>query len=559
MDQETENRLMRQRRARQKAKQRQLRRLRRGMVACVTVLVVTFCLFFVFLWVRVEREQTVEAGTPVTAELFKRFDWDREQYELIRGPESTALAGDYSCKIRATLFSYSVTLHVTDTTKPEADGLQVCARYADTVTPEQFVTDIRDAAPCTVTFLTVPDTKQYGLQRVEVQVTDANGNATEVIGELLILNVRTTLTLEAGSAFPAPEEFLAEPGGEIVMTAAPDPEVMRQPGSYEVTLLADGIEAVSVLEVVDTTAPKLVTKAETTYLNKPLEAADFVVQVQDVSGTVIAYAAEPDWTAEGTQKIGIVATDDYGNRTEQQAELTILKDTGKPDIQVSDIDVVVGGTVSYRKAVNYYDDIDTKEELTLTIDRDGVDLNTVGTYSVTYTVTDHSGNSASATGKVHVLAEEPVWKDEEAIHAKADQVLASILTEGMTDREKAKKIYRWLKSNISYISHSEKGDYMRGAYEGLFKKQGDCFVYAATAKELLTRAGIKNMDIVKATVNPSHYWNLVDVGDGWYHFDATPRKDKSEFFLLTDEELAAYSKAHKNSHNFDRSLYPKIQ
>ena len=100
---------------------------------------------------------------------------------------------------------------------------------------------------------------------------------------------------------------------------------------------------------------------------------------------------------------------------------------------------------------------------------------------------------------------------------------------------------------------------MRGAYEGLFKKEGDCFVYAATAKELLTLAGIQNIDIVKSTKNPSHYWNLVYIEDDWYHFDTTPRKDKSEFFLLTDAELEAYSSTHKNTHIFDRSLYPEIK
>ena len=193
------------------------------------------------------------------------------------------------------------------------------------------------------------------------------------------------------------------------------------------------------------------------------------------------------------------------------------------------------------------------------IERSGVNLKEVGSYEVTYTVTDCSGNSTSVVGKINVLAEAPKWEDEDAIHAKAREILDSILEEGMTDREKAKAIYKWTKNHIGYISHSEKGNYMRGAYEGLFKKEGDCFVYAATAKELLTLAGIQNIDIVKATKNPSHYWNLVYIEDGWYHFDATPRKDKSEFFLLTDAELEAYSSSHKNTHIFDRSLYPEIK
>ena len=66
-----------------------------------------------------------------------------------------------------------------------------------------------------------------------------------------------------------------------------------------------------------------------------------------------------------------------------------------------------------------------------------------------------------------------------------------------------------------------------------------------------------NLDVVKSdTSHSSHYWSLIDVGDGWYHFDTTPRYGGGEFFLLTDAELEAYSVAHNNSHIFDKSLYP---
>ncbi len=237
----------------------------------------------------------------------------------------------------------------------------------------------------------------------------------------------------------------------------------------------------------------------------------------------------------------------------------VMKDEKPPTLTVTNIDVQVGGTVSYKKAVNYYDTVDEKESIQLNIDRSKVNLNEVGSYPVIYIATDSSGNSVSVTGYVNVLEEAPVWEDEEMIHRKAQRILLIILEEDMTDREKAEQIYDWIEHNVRYINSSEKGNYMRGAYEGLFQQEGDCFVYAATAKELLTQAELPNIDVIKSTDNPSHYWNLVYIEDGWYHFDTTPCSSEQEFCLVTNEELKAYSSMHNNSHIFDESLYPEIK
>ena len=112
--------------------------------------------------------------------------------------------------------------------------------------------------------------------------------------------------------------------------------------------------------------------------------------------------------------------------------------------------------------------------------------------------------------------------------------------------------------HISYISHSEKGNWLRAAYEGLVDGKGDCYVYASTAKVLLTRAGITNMDIVKIPSKTSHYWNLVNLGEGWYHFDTTPRKDHPTIFMWTEAQMMEYSARFNGSHNYDHSLYPVV-
>ena len=64
--------------------------------------------------------------------------------------------------------------------------------------------------------------------------------------------------------------------------------------------------------------------------------------------------------------------------------------------------------------------------------------------------------------------------------------------------------------------------------------------------------------------NGMHFWNLVDIGEGWRHFDTCRRADGSTFFYLTDAELMEYSEAHTapdypyGTHYYDRTLYPEI-
>lgn len=498
----------------------------------LTVLISTICLlllvvasFVVLVVFRVKNEYCVELGQEISAEVFRRYSWDKGAFVWTEQPD-TSTPGIKEGKIQVFPITYHVTLEVKESESSTPVPTETV--YADPVPTEPAV-----AATAVPTPTEIPK------------------------------KVKDAVVLELGTDVPAAEEFLCTDDYSEVeyITEIGTINVMTE-GSHEIRLLVDGEEEVSALQVKDTTAPVLVLCEAETWLNKPLEPNAFInfeLTADNSDAFDTAFAEEPDWSLEGEQVIKISATDASGNRTVEATKVVIKKDQKAPVVTVTDIDVKVGGTVSYKKAVSYYDDIDTVEEMKLSIERTGVNLKEVGTYEVTYTVTDCSGNSTSVIGKINVMEEAPMWEDEEAIHTKAQNVLDSILTENMTDREKAYEIYKWIKNNINYISHSEKGNYIRGAYEGLFKQEGDCFVYAATAKELLTLAGIQNIDIVKATTNPSHYWNLVYIEDGWYHFDSTPRKDKSEFFLLTDSELEAYSSTHNNTHIFDRSLYPEIK
>ena len=42
-----------------------------------------------------------------------------------------------------------------------------------------------------------------------------------------------------------------------------------------------------------------------------------------------------------------------------------------------------------------------------------------------------------------------------------------------------------------------------------------------------------------------HYWSLINVGSGWYHFDCTQYSyPESNFFMVTDKELKRWDKIY---------------
>lgn len=241
-------------------------------------------------------------------------------------------------------------------------------------------------------------------------------------------------------------------------------------------------------------------------------------------------------------------------------------DTEAPVVSADDIYITAGSNVSYKKAIQAYDDTDSPEELTLDVDNSQVNLNAVGDYPYTVTVTDRGGNSARANATVHVLEAGTPTADIDEVNALADQILSEILNDSMNSKERLRAIYDWIQSETHYEGHSQEDDVVLAAYTGFTEHTGNCFTYMAQAKFLLTRAGVENLVVTKVvpegnTDIPTHYWNLVNIGEGWYHYDPTPRRNRRDFFYLTDAELMEYSDAHEGygTHVYDPSLYPKIE
>ena len=246
---------------------------------------------------------------------------------------------------------------------------------------------------------------------------------------------------------------------------------------------------------------------------------------------------------------------------EPPAQSTGPRDTQPPRIYgIQDITIYAGDAVSYLRGVSVSDDTDPAPQLN--VDSREADLSKPGTYTVTYTASDATGNLHTATAAVTVLPWEPGYAELDTIYALADSLLEIIL-EGTTNaRERVEAIYKWARSEIRYSGHSDRADWRQTAYTVMQTGEGDCYGFFSVTKLLFERLGIPNIDVQKVRNfddDSDHFWSLVSIdgGEHYYHFDATPRSGSGDTFcLVTDAFLNAYSEEHKGSHNRDESLYP---
>lgn len=254
------------------------------------------------------------------------------------------------------------------------------------------------------------------------------------------------------------------------------------------------------------------------------------------------------------------------------------EDTQPPVISgVKDLTVAVGESLSYRTGVTVTDNVD--KTVRLQVDSSGVNLSEPGEYQALYWAEDAAGNRAEVPVTVTVVAavtvddadtgatEDVVESGnveitQDGVNELADEILAEITTPGMSQREKALAIYNYVHNHIRYVGTSDKSSWLVGAYVGFTRGSGDCYNYFACSKALLTRAGIPNVDLTRVGGNSRHYWQLVDVGSGYYHFDACPHPNSYPLysFLLTEEEVKAYtrqcSSIRKNYYVYDYDSCP---
>ncbi len=288
------------------------------------------------------------------------------------------------------------------------------------------------------------------------------------------------------------------------------------------------------------------------------DAASCVTGISDITDVTATWQDLPDMSDGGSFTAVALLTDGCGNETTVEVPFEVTKDDTPPVIDgVKDLDVYIGDAITYKDKVTVTDDYD--ENPVLEIDTSNVNLYEEGTYEVTYTATDFSGNETSITINL-TLSEKPEgYVEPEVVYAEAQKILDEITEPGMTEEEIALQICWWCRYNIRFILRTETRSWTEAAYNAFVYRTGNCFSTAYAAKALYDVAGFENMIIERYPYQTAtHFWNYVLINGQWYHCDSTWREGyDSYFFMYTTEELLDFWQGGWNGFQFKQEEYPE--
>lgn len=455
--------------------------------------------------------------------------------------------GEYPIRITADGFSGEPRLIVRDTVAPTGKGVTRIAAPEDEILPDMLVSDVEDKTAVQTEFVTPPDPDCLEPQTVEVKLVDRGGNETIVESTVLFTNI-APVTIEAHSTPLQVSELF---DGETATGAALlEPFTPNEQGQHVVPVLIDGKENLAIVEVQDTTPPVITVTKTNGFTNTPLDAQAFA-SAEDVTETALSFAEEPDWSAE-EQDVTIVALDAGGNRSEQSFTLKLKPDTEPPILYgVKNRYCYVDEPVSYFAEVSAVDNCDG--EIQVEVDSSQVNESRRGSYRVTYWATDRAGNTTTKTVTFRFVRTKV---DEDEAQEIAEEYIAKILTDDMTLAEQIEAIYDYVHTHVRYVPRSNKQDWRAEAVRGLTTGKGDCFTSYAAARLLLEQTDAQILSVQRYRVNTHHYWMLVNIGTGWYHYDAcNVGAARHRCFMWTNAQKDAVSRDYWR---FNEALYPPV-
>lgn len=431
----------------------------------------------------------------------------------------------------------TVTLTVQDTTAPEVEFITEVNYSADSVlNAADFVLSVSDFSEYTIAFEEEPKIPtDYSNLTTKVIVSDIYGNAVSEECTASFSWLRDQVYLEFGRELTKADIIynMAKDGQRINQTYID--EINASPiGVYTINSVIGDRTMTCTVTVQDTIGPELTLQEVQLYVGETTDVDEFVVSCEDFSGVAdIRIITEIDYEIKGEQTVIIEAEDIYGNITSADTVLWISEDHNPPEFSgLYALDCEKYSTPDYTYGVYAYDDVDGT--VSFTYDASSVNTSVAGTYYVTYTARDSSGNVTSVKRRVDVL------HDSADTAAMVSQIAASLPSDPETIRDYVRE----------YIYYSTDWGGSDPVWYGFTNRTGNCYVHALCLQALLSEKGYTTQLIW--VTDQSHYWLIINLNGTWWHIDATPSSLHSLYSLMNDEQrLSTLS-----GRTWDTSMWP---
>ncbi|MDR1754055.1 MAG: Ig-like domain-containing protein [Eubacterium sp.] len=143
---------------------------------------------------------------------------------------------------------------------------------------------------------------------------------------------------------------------------------------------------------------------------------------------------------------------------------------------------------------------------------------------------------------------------------KAAAKAYSLTNDSMTDAEKILTLHDYMVLATAYNADI---DYNENGYGALVKNGATCQGYARGFQYLLTYGGYENRIVRETNESMNHSWNIVKLGNDWYHVDTTkddPISSKMDYYgraahrdcLASDAQIAK-----GDGRTWNKNAYPK--
>lgn len=436
---------------------------------------------------------------------------------------------------------------------PELILHNVTVELNEEVSAWSFVTECSEKN-ASVRYVTQPDFKVPGGQEVEIEAVDSRGRSTVKKAMLRVNIMKHGLKLEADGEEIQAADLVVNGIDSLQVSFKYKPIILNHVGEYDIALLYGGVEYSESITVIDTQTPNVSLKEEiTAWLLHEFDPMTAVESISDATDVTAEVKGMLDTGTAGEYPVILVFTDEGENAAEHTVTVKVIPDTEPPVIQgASDREYYIGETISYLEGVTAKDAIDGGCDVH--VDNSKIDTENEGQYEILYYAEDISGNRAEQRVLFTI---KKMTATEERLNQKAEQILAEITEPSMSLSRKAYAVYNYAYSKIQYTGTSDKSDWQAEAYRGMNDLNGDCFTYFSVCKILLNKLGIETVDITREGGSAEHYWLMVNLGTGWYHFDATRRSVYFDGFMARDEDVRAYTQqVGDNYYTYDAAKYP---